>query len=127
MAKKREVAKKKDEHENRNAVIAGFLLVVATFIVVFLRYWASTGLVNYAHLRTPIFESIILEAGLRLSIFALAYLILGAVLYIVSPKFETKYRIRFWAKSIFIGGIICMVLAILSSILISILTPVIVL
>ena len=52
MAKKAEI-QKKDEHENRNAIIAGFLLALLTFIIIFLWVWSSTGLKSIDNVICP--------------------------------------------------------------------------
>lgn len=52
MAKKAEV-QKKDEHENRNAVIVGFLIALLPLIILILVGWSSTGFTSISDICRP--------------------------------------------------------------------------
>lgn len=77
---------KKDKYENRKAGIVGFLLAVINCVILL----SSSTLI--AFLLIP------------------AYLLIGTMLYLISLEFKTRFNLRFWAKCIFFGGIIAMVL-----------------
>ncbi|MCX6777195.1 MAG: hypothetical protein NTY73_04490 [Candidatus Micrarchaeota archaeon] len=86
---------KKDKHENRNAGIVGFLLAVIDCAILLL----SVLLRDFHY-------------GLLIAFLLIpAYQLMGPMLYLISLEFKTRFNLRFWAKCIFFGGIISLVLA----------------
>jgi hypothetical protein len=132
MGRKREVAaKKKDEHENRNAIIVGFLLAFIPFIIPLLFFYArndpclalcklcpescqpsETDTVNSKEV-TQMYVCFAAEALCPSKIFLreqlpmlylFIYLPLGALLYLAGWKLDRK-KLRFCGKSLLVGVI----------------------
>jgi len=58
-------------------------------------------------------ESKIMMIGIAPTL-AIAYLVIGALLYLASMKFGKRVNLRFWGKSIFVAGIFGLFLAFLA-------------
>jgi len=122
--KKGEV-QKKDEHENRNAILTGFLLALLPCIIILLWGWSATGFKSIGDICPPckcigvdcmgcgyICPFKVLLYGELPTLYLLIYLPLGVVLYILSlsrsiKKFDAKnkFRLQFWAKFLLVGGV----------------------
>jgi hypothetical protein len=132
LAKKAEV-QKKDEHENRNAVIVGFMLAFIPFIISILflysrgefpcsAWWCKVcpeacqpqepvinGTVRQmtACIGGAFCPSVVFLLGELPKLYLFVYLPLGAVLYLVGLKLdkENRLQLRFWGKSLSAGAL----------------------